>query len=47
MDAYLPYEIFNNHVSSVSHMVPGPHFENVEFEPWLVYEQPWIAEYAE
>ena len=30
---YLLYEILNNHVSSVSHMVPGPHFENVEFKP--------------
>ena len=31
-DTHLPHEILNNLVSSVSHMVPGPHFGNVEFK---------------
>ena len=35
-DTHLPYEIFINHVSSVSHMVPGSHFGNVEFKTWFV-----------
>ena len=35
---HLPLEIFNNHGSSVSHMVPGLHFENVEFEPWTIIQ---------
>ena len=29
------YDVFNNHISSASHMVPGPNFENVSCKPFF------------
>ena len=43
-DTHLPYEILSNHVSNVSHMVPGPHFGNVEFKPCV--SQQWVCQIA-
>ena len=28
---------FNNHVSSASYMIPGLHFNNIEFEPCIIW----------